>query len=207
MENQEVSNNRDEPINERIDQVEGTEGNGIEVSYQLDYHDVVNALNIYSKYVHGTKGRTIELIICAVLVVGFAASFIKDPTYFQGLALCIVSLLLGIFIWFMPRIQSHTQAKATAALKEQYSLSFHNDGVNIGEGDGLYQISYSDPIMAYENSEYILLLYKKSKIFCVPKRFIDDDLLNIRILLKNGLGERYHDLMMKEPVKKRKKLR
>ena len=193
MENQEQ--NSREPIN-----LEG----GMDVTYHLEHEDVVNTLTVYNKEVHGTKGRTIQLIVCAVLIVGFTFSFIKDPTYIMGLVLAIVSLLLGVLIWFMPKIQINTQAKAIAQQDNTYSISFRKDSVVIGEGEGLYNILYTDPVEAYENNQYFLLVFKKSKIFCIPKRFIEKDLLNIRILLKDGLGERFHDLMIKESVNSQK---
>ncbi len=165
---------------------------GIRLNYTLRQDEIYECLR-KSGFIKTTgKRAAIETVILGVLAVVFFAAYVvqkaTDPLIFS-----IICLLLIAIIWIVPYQGIKNKARRTADGKE-IKLSIYPDVIEIGEGEGYWEIPLDGTCEWTRQSNMIFLYASKGRILILPLRSVEPAVLpEVEAMIMAGAQKKEED--------------
>lgn len=159
----------------------------MKLQYVLSAGDVERVMNM-----KGVAKRV--LVYVAVLVVLGVASVVAgvakgtSSLAFAGGLCLVVSLLLGFFVWQMPRVQARTAARLVGATKVDLS----NTGMRYAGAKVAERIEWSNVVFVNQKPEGWVINVRPSGAFVIPRTAVPADQLDaFAAQLVGWVGRKY----------------
>ncbi len=158
------------------------------ISYTLTPQEVYGAVKT-AQYRRNLLTRLIQTAVLLLIFAMYLQAVVSDPTYVMGIMLCILSLFVMGAVWLVPMIQARGAFKKASDMPLRYEIEFNEDTYSVNEVQGENELRYAET-EAVETAALILLIVRKTKLFCIPKRAIEEqELRDLKALLIEKLKD------------------
>lgn len=135
--------------------------------------------------------RMAQTVLLGIVFVLYLQAVWVDPTYVTGIMLSILSLFVLAAVWLVPLFQARSAFKQAADQSLDYEMEFDDADYTVTEARGENTLYYHET-QAVETDALILLIVRRTKLFCIPKRAVEEQALkDIKALLKARLDDDY----------------
>ncbi|MEG0894316.1 MAG: YcxB family protein [Oscillospiraceae bacterium] len=172
--------------------VESKNKKGISINYSFNGKEISDAIKIFQKETI-YKRNIIYTALFSIVLVLYVINAISNPNVMSVFLSVLCVALIG-FIWYNP--YSHRIKSAKAVEQKQKELNFNmeifDDSVKIIEKNGSFVLKYGKEITKIiETSSLFLLCVGKERVFVIPKRFLTDNIIEIKKVFKNAMQEKF----------------
>lgn len=171
------------------EQVEANESS-IHIDYSFNGQDVIEGLTIMQTLTDFKKNITYTGFLLVIFMV-----YMLDFANFQSLVLGMLSLCVIALIWIMPRVHIKRFAKAADKNKVKISMDIYPNFIKVVSGDNpAVSLAFSEQIKnIIETDNLFIICSGKERVFIVPKRSIDDNMLEFIVeIFQIAMGDNYY---------------
>ncbi|SDO07348.1 YcxB family protein [Acetanaerobacterium elongatum] len=160
------------------------------IKFTLNPHEIYAAVKT-AQFRRNRVLRMVQTVLLAIVFFLYIQAVWVDPTYVTGIILSILSLFVLAAVWLVPLFQARGAFKQASGQALDFEMEFDDADYSVTESMGESSLYYHET-QAVETDALILLIVRRSKLFCIPKRAVEEQTLQeIRALLKDKLGDDY----------------
>ena len=151
------------------------------VTFPLKWEDIFSAAELDDRK-SGKRGQQSFMFFGALLVIGvFIYRAIKDPTFVINYVIMAIACLSIFINYYMPHKNNRDYANKMVEKWKGYEVTVWDNYVEIWEGlerddeGNHYRIQYNGELKIYETQVRFVFVYKKDKLFLLPKELLTED--------------------------------
>ena len=154
---------------------------GIRLSYILRREEILDCLKTADFCKTSGKRAKLETVILVILTLVFLGTyayrtFVQHQDDVNSLIFAGVCVLVMAVVWIVPAIGLRAQAKRLANGKE-VDLEIYPDIIEIGKGDGYWEIPLDGTSLCTQRNNLIILTTPDGKMLILPLRSVEPNVL------------------------------
>ena len=157
-----------------------------EIHFRLTETDYYNCMKSGRMFRHSGTRAWIETAVLTAIGAGYLFSYLFEKKQNSSLLLTIVCAAMIALIWILPEYSMHAAAKKQNSEKE-WSTVVWPDRLQIGTGDGQWQILLDRTAYFWETDELFVAEDPEQRMTALPKCAMTAEVQEkVRAVLQNG---------------------